>query len=338
MITETKRVSFIVVNCNRLFYLKSCVESLLLTTADYHNKEIIVIDNASVEKGTESYLDSLELRNHRVIKHQTRNQANEFAHALNVGISLATGDIIIPIQGDTQFVVMNWLNAYVSLLSSNLIDSIGCVMLDAQRRIRNFASKPFIPIKQHPFLFDKKRNPINCAADCVYTRDVLNKIGKWRTDNASHEGGNDSETEMLVRVSHLMKSEGLTWTCVLPLVPPSVGIFTDIRGTMARCRGNKRFGDYWSPRDNTGNFYYEILDHDTIESMIIDSSVPLSLEEIAKPIGFMNPLDQNGNWLKNPIRPETALPSDFIVLYDEEKNDKKVSTVNDDALNDWMSS
>ena len=49
---KMKKVTFGIVNCNRLFYLKSCLESLIDTTQNYENKELIVIDNASVEPGT----------------------------------------------------------------------------------------------------------------------------------------------------------------------------------------------------------------------------------------------------------------------------------------------
>ena len=54
------KVTFGMVNCNRLFYLKSCLQSLIECTQDYPNKEIIVIDNASQESGTKEYLNSIE--------------------------------------------------------------------------------------------------------------------------------------------------------------------------------------------------------------------------------------------------------------------------------------
>ena len=60
------KVSFGLVNCNRLFYLKSCLESLIYCTEDYDNKEFLVVDNASVEKGTEEYLE--QLRSQRPFK------------------------------------------------------------------------------------------------------------------------------------------------------------------------------------------------------------------------------------------------------------------------------
>ena len=36
---DLPKVSFGLVNCNRLFYLKSCLESLIYCTEDYANKD-----------------------------------------------------------------------------------------------------------------------------------------------------------------------------------------------------------------------------------------------------------------------------------------------------------
>lgn len=331
-------VSFVVINCNRLFYLKSCVESLLRTTADYEKKELVVIDNASVESGTKDYLSELEHRGFRIVARLKRDPANEFASALNLGVAETKGEIVFPIQGDTQFIWSDgWLREYVALFN-DLDDSIGCVMLDAQRRSRVLGGRPYGSIMNHSnFFFDSKRNPVNCAGDCAYSRRLLEKVGPWRTENLSHEGGNDSETDMLNRVQQFMKrDESLRWRCVVPRVPPSVGIFTDCRGTMARCRGNKRYGDYWEAKDSSKTLYYELLGSNDRERLSYDKSIPLSIEEVARPIGFLPPIDEKGNWLKNPIRPETALPSDYVVLYDDDERSPAVMT--DQALDDWMSS
>ena len=127
-----KKVTFGIVNCNRLFYLKSCLESVIDTTRTYHNKEIIVVDNASVEPGTEEYLNDIESRGVKVIRKLQRNYANEFAIGLNTIISESTGDYLCLLQGDMQFVLDNWLQEVVDFYDKN-IDIVGSVVLDAQR-------------------------------------------------------------------------------------------------------------------------------------------------------------------------------------------------------------
>lgn len=71
------------VNCNRLHYLKSCVESAVETTKDYPNLEFIIIDNASIEEGTSEYLNEKESLGFKIVRQDKRDPKNEFAKGLN---------------------------------------------------------------------------------------------------------------------------------------------------------------------------------------------------------------------------------------------------------------
>ena len=91
------KVTFGFVNCNRLHYLRSCVESLLICTEDYSNKEIIIVDNASKEEGTEEYLNDLRDRGFKVFVQEERDPSNEYAKALNIIAEKPTiNDILDP--------------------------------------------------------------------------------------------------------------------------------------------------------------------------------------------------------------------------------------------------
>ena len=102
---NTPKVTFGIVNCNRLHYMRSCLESLLYCTDSYDNKEIIIVDNASVEQGTSEYLDEKEKQGIIVIRQEKRDPSSEFAKGLNVIIENSTGEYICPLQGDMQFIV-----------------------------------------------------------------------------------------------------------------------------------------------------------------------------------------------------------------------------------------
>ena len=91
------KVTFGFVNCNRLHYLRSCVESLLICTEDYSNKEIIIVDNASKEEGTEEYLNDLRDRGFKVFVQEERDPSNEYAKALNIIAENATGKYVASI-------------------------------------------------------------------------------------------------------------------------------------------------------------------------------------------------------------------------------------------------
>lgn len=293
------------VNCNRLHYLKSCVESFLECTADYTNKELIIIDNASVEAGTIDYLNQKESQGVKVVRRERRDPSNEFAQGLNTIVSESNGDFVIPLQGDMQFVVRGkWLKHYVDFYLRH--DDVGCITLDAQRQTTIDTTR-FEKIDES-FLALPKTDCIRAAGDVMFSRSILKTVGPWSEKNANHEGTADSETDMLERCRKMC----LPVRIVSPIIPVAVAIYTDARGTNARVRGNRRYGDYWPPVD--GVQYYEISDHSDMCYAADGRSTPMSIESIARPIGFNAPIDVNGSWMKNPIKPELALPSEYVEL------------------------
>ena len=288
-------VTFGFVNCNRLFYLKSCIESFIETTMDYPEKQIIVVDNASIEGGTEEYLDSLRERGFLVISQKERDPSNEYAKALNLIAENAVGDYVALIPADMQFVVKGgWLKEYVEFYNKYR-NSIGCVSFDAQRRVRNKAGSYSGPLGdgKMKFLFHFNRNPIMGAANCFFSREMLSKIYPWSVENESHEGGHDSETKMLYKISQEITHPMFY---AAPAIPVSVAIFNEDGGT-ARIRGNKRYGKYIKPKDDI--HYYKIFEFKEVISKYGDRDVPTSIEEVAEAIDWNLPLDASGNWIKS---------------------------------------
>src|SRR3990167_9968324 len=166
--TSQPKVSFGIINCNRLFYAKSCLYSLLETTKNYTNKEIIFLDNASAEEGTEEFLNEIANKNIKIIRQENRDPHNEFAKALNIFCREAKGDFVVPLQGDMQFILDGWLEHYVDFCSRN-IDDVGCIILDAQRKITNQKHEFSCLLSDKlNFLYDLNRNPVDGAADVFY--------------------------------------------------------------------------------------------------------------------------------------------------------------------------
>ena len=64
------KVTFGINNYNRLFYLRSCAESLMESVSDYEDVEFLCVDDNSRENGTEEYLQSLKDRGWKVINQQ----------------------------------------------------------------------------------------------------------------------------------------------------------------------------------------------------------------------------------------------------------------------------
>jgi len=293
------KVSFGFVNCNRLHYLRSCVESFLLCTEDYRNKEILVVDNASTEDGTDEYLEELRERGFKVYKQKVRDPSNEYAKALNILAENSTGDYVAMIPADVQFVIRGgWLNEYVEFFEK-FEDTTGCISFDAQRTVRNqsgvFSNTLGDDFK---FVYHYNRPPIMGAMNCMVTKETLKLMAPWSVNNDSHEGGSDSETKMLKKVQDIFKHDGFVKYYASGMIPVSIGIFNE-QGGNARVRGGLRYGDYWSPpEDPNGVLYYDIHDYETLVEVHEDSSVPVGIEEIAVANGWTLPIDDHGQWIK----------------------------------------
>jgi glycosyltransferase involved in cell wall biosynthesis len=309
---DLPKVTFGIINCNRLHYLKSCVESLILCTSDYDNKEIIIVDNASVEPGTDEYLSQKASQGIIVHKTKRRDPNNEFAKALNFITSESSGDFIASIQGDMQFTLNGgWLEEYVKFYEK-FKNIIGCMGLDAQRttRIKNqskFSEK--MMTGDYSFLLDYSRIPFSCSADVMYSRESLEFMGPFLEKNDGHESGVNSEDDMRQRILQTVQKDDLKIFCALPLISPASAIFTDSRGTNARVRGNRRYGDYWEAKEDFK--YYDIIEFDDAIRAYKDRAHPVGIEELAIPLGWNAPIDASGNWMKNPIRIENAASSDW---------------------------
>jgi glycosyltransferase involved in cell wall biosynthesis len=288
------KVTFGFVNCNRLFYLKSCVESFLHTTRDYENKEIIIVDNASIEPGTTEYLDEKEKQGIKVIKNEVRNPANEYAIALNTIVEKSTGDFIAPCSADMQFIVEGgWLHRYVECMAKNT-DKIGHISFDAQRTTRNNFEGwgEFIDVDGFKFRYNTTRNPVMGAANCFFSKQIMEKMYPWEINNSSHEGGQDSETKMLNKINSM--DMGVK-AALNPIIPVSIGIYNE-QGTNARVRNNVRIGHYFEAKETFK--YYKIFKYNDVLNKYKIHDIPVGIEEISKTIGWQAPMKENGEWLK----------------------------------------
>lgn len=338
-------VTFGIVNCNRLFYLQSCLESLIECTFDFPDKEIIVIDAASVEEGTEEYLKELEARtaagevNIRVFRQDDQNPTNGFADCLNLIYNESNANIIVPLQGDMQFIVKGeWLHQYVDFLEANK-EHVGCILLDAQRQVKNKAhvfkrANHVNDWSDLKFLYDLSRSPIATAGDVMYHKSMLSQFVPWKTGTGmSHEGGQSAEADMLDRVK-VKVTAGAIIMAAVPQVPVSAAIYTDPQGTNARVRGNKRYGKYWPAKKD--HKYYKVWDFASIFKELLwdwDVDEPLSLESgLIKAEGWNLPIDASGAWMKNPIKPELATEDQFEIIYSLEE----VVEVKDEYMDDWL--
>ena len=292
------RVTFGIVNYNRLFYLKSCAETLMESVSDYGDVEFICVDDNSKEIGTKEYLKTLQDRGWKVINQEDHRISekdkadsygdttymNAFSEALNIMLELATGELFVPLQGDVQFVKKNWLKSYVELLEER--DDVGCVCLDAQRGVRLERSyfTNHIKVENNIFAIDRSRH-IGGAGDAFYRTSIVKEVGGWT--RGSHG------TPETYFVEKMDQKYGGLMEAYIPWNPPAALIITGM-GTNARIRGGKRYGDYWeAPSDNIYYTWAPELD------LTPDRTRPQSIEELLITNGgWKLPLDENGNMIK----------------------------------------
>lgn len=305
------KVTFGFVNCNRLEYVKSCIESTLECTSDYPNREFILVDNASIETGTQEYLEEKKNQGFKVFKTKERDPHNEYARALNTIIENTTGEYVVPLAGDTQCVAKRWLEDFVKFFEK-VEEIAGCICLNAQRT-PTVVSHEYVRLQfDQNFLIDLNRPPMPGAADVLFkTSRVLDLMYPWEIDNSNHEYSDDSETKMLKKVQDRLLEQDLKLVHFVPIVPVYMTIYTDPRGTNARVRENKRYGRYSPPMES--HKYYEYYDY--LSRKGLDHKFQtLTMEEVAVPIGWKRFVDKNGIWKKNPIRPETATEDDYVEI------------------------
>ena len=108
---KNPKVSIIIPHWNGIDILSECLESLLQT--DYHNLEIIVVDNAS----TDGSPDLISL-NFPQVKLLENSQNYGYAGGCNRGAEIADGDYIVFLNNDT-IQDSKWISPLVDFLNLN---------------------------------------------------------------------------------------------------------------------------------------------------------------------------------------------------------------------------
>jgi len=141
-------VSVITVNWNNLAVTCDLVRSIKENNT-YHNVEIIVVDNASSEDPTETFL-----REHSSVKIIRNNKNLGFSGGNNVGIRAAKGDYLFLVNNDTEFtsnligellnIFHNYPNAGVACPKFHYHYAKGTIEYAGYSRVNIFTGKNFM--------------------------------------------------------------------------------------------------------------------------------------------------------------------------------------------------
>lgn len=114
---KTKLVSVIIVNYNGLIFLEKCIKSIHRSLI-YHNYEIIIVDNASLDGSREW----LRKRNDIIYIESKTNLG--FTGGNNLGADHANGNRLLFINNDTEIITP--LDKLIFMLDDSSVGIVGC--------------------------------------------------------------------------------------------------------------------------------------------------------------------------------------------------------------------
>ena len=127
-------VSIIVPTKDKLALLRPCVEGVLKQT-DYKNFELLIVDNASIEKSTADYLDEVaQDRRVRVLPYPYRYN---FSAINNFAVREARGSFVCLLNNDTEVVETRWLTELMRYAVKPQIGAVGAKLLYDDRTIQH---------------------------------------------------------------------------------------------------------------------------------------------------------------------------------------------------------
>ncbi len=184
-------VSIIIASKDRANILKSCVESILEKT-EYHNFEIIIVDNQSSEEKTFEYYKALETNPKVTILHCDKpfnfSEINNYA-ALN-----AKGEHFLFLNNDTEVISGEWLSSMLEHSQRKEVGVVGAQLLFRDKTIQHcgvilglvyLAGHPFSKIYNNHQQGDRPALIGNYSAvtgACMMIRkSIFNEVGGFDT-------------------------------------------------------------------------------------------------------------------------------------------------------------
>ncbi len=280
---------FAVMTCNRMYYAKNCIDSIL-KFIDMDRIRLLICDNCTIEKGFDEYLNTISNQHKSVVVKKFKDRTrNELYRAMNYAIKFCKKEndpIVNFIQDDYQYLFRS---------DKQLDDTLEI-----------FKQYPKIVQVNHTFAWARKKNKegkkrkfnINGTnylhlinkrtCDSGLTRvAAYDKIGLYPSTTISWEGGNMWN---LKKNRYKGKVNGeqwfgrqcrkRKWTRCSSCFPCQTMLFD-----CAYIRGNKRYGRYFAPPNG---FYIEPFNEKQMKQLEANNkSGKLSyIEKMCKPNGW----------------------------------------------------
>jgi GT2 family glycosyltransferase len=129
------KVTIVIPTRDRIDLLAPCLESLLRKSL-YPRFEVIVVDNDSVEPGTQALLQALQAKDPR-LKVLDRPGAFNFSALCNAGAGAGCGDYLIFLNNDTEVVTPDWIERLLFFAAAPDVGAVGAKLLYPGGRVQH---------------------------------------------------------------------------------------------------------------------------------------------------------------------------------------------------------
>ena len=116
------KVSIIIPTRDRIDLLRRCIDSIEAAST-FHNYEIIIIDNGSVEAASADYFASTR---HKVVRN---TEEFNYSRLNNIGARQASGDHLLFLNNDTEVIAPDWLEALLEHSQRPEVGVVGAKLL-----------------------------------------------------------------------------------------------------------------------------------------------------------------------------------------------------------------
>jgi GT2 family glycosyltransferase len=119
---EDRRVSIVVITKDAPELISCCLDSIFAKTT-YQNLEVVVVDNGTTDSRALAVLDR-----HPIVRVLFPESFN-YSRANNLGVAVASGEILVLLNNDTEVLQGDWLEQMLFLLEEPEVGAVGPMLL-----------------------------------------------------------------------------------------------------------------------------------------------------------------------------------------------------------------
>ncbi|MDA0687180.1 MAG: glycosyltransferase [Proteobacteria bacterium] len=119
---------------DQLQFLKTCVDGVLASTAEFPF-ELVIVDNGSEQQATLDYLQSI--RQHERVRVLAWQQEFNFSAINNFAVEHCSSELLCFLNNDIEIIDTHWLNELAEIAARDDVGAVGCRLLYPDNRIQH---------------------------------------------------------------------------------------------------------------------------------------------------------------------------------------------------------